>query len=262
MKQDYDWYYPDQQQPPPPVRRRRNKIDRSVNLHIDGEPMNDLEVIAAKNAAKNQRQSKIVFTGETTPHLARETQAPPLKQKPQAPQALQSQALQSQAPPPPSLQEPREQLQSRNSPNDLSFIDEDDESEDVSRPKKKKRWPFSYLFRPIKASVSTPPTPVLSPDYGSTLSSPFEEDEEGYWAFKYPASVPVTPPIWIKFDLENQKRISDHVKSTRLDGIQFTDSHILNGNLPIVVIPSQLCCFVMVDMATNQLSRLELTFLK
>lgn len=218
-----------------------------VNLHIDGEPMNDLEVIAAKNAAKNQRQSKIVYEEFNTFQ-----ELTPQKLPPDTLQELQETSQMEDAP---KLQD-TPKLQNTSQPQELT----DDEVS--SRATRKKRWPFSFLFRtPIKNSVSTPPTPVLSPDNGSTLcsNSQFEQEQDGYWTFKYPTLIPVTP-IWIKFDDENQKRISEHVKSTSLDGIQLNDSHICNGQFPIVVIPSQLCCYVLNGMVTSQ-SFLQLNFI-
>ncbi|KAI7888758.1 uncharacterized protein EV154DRAFT_302227 [Mucor mucedo] len=258
QQQDHDWYFPEA-----PPRRRRNKIDRSVNLHIDGEPMNDLEVIAAKNAAKNQRQSKIVYDDEMDDRLLSPPIATAAVTAPTPPSLLQ---------PSPSLQpriQPQEEKETlpQGSRDDMSLTDDDDVLSDASRPKKKKRWPFSYLFRPstLKGSTSTPsplpPTPVLSPDNGSsTIASEEGEEEKGYWAFKYPTLIPVTPAIWIKFDMINQKLITHHVKTGRLDGLQLTDSHMYNGNIPFLVIPSQQCCYVLLDLQTTQLSCLQITY--
>lgn len=234
--------------------------------------MNDLEVIAAKNAAKNQRQSKVVFKDDDdADRLPSSASSSPTAASLTATTPLAAVPPQEEKENPPG------------SRDDLSLTDDDDVLSDVSRPKKKKRWPFSYLFRPshLKGSASTPsplpPTPILSPDNGSstTTLTPSElqeeeeeeeekdevsEEEEGYWAFKYPTLIPVTPAIWIKFDMKNQKQITHHVKSCRLDGIQLMDSHIYNGNVPFLVVPSQQCCYVILDLATSQHSCLEIAY--
>ncbi|GAA5812898.1 hypothetical protein MFLAVUS_006358 [Mucor flavus] len=239
-----------------PTRKRRNKIDRTVNLHLDGEPMNDLEVIAAKNAAKNERKSKIVYSDELSFQENHDSVSP-------LNTMMESLSVSSLAS---TLVEDTE------SPTLSNFKDEKQQQQDQVITKKKV-WPFVSLFKKKPAaaavaavttttSITSPPTPVLSPDCNSTtsqassLSSLFEE-LDGTWVFTYPTVIPMTPIVWVRFDNENQKLISDHVRSS-LPVVQFFDSHIGAFRVLITVIPAQRACYIPI---ANQLSRLNLNYI-
>lgn len=242
-------------------RKRRNKIDRTVNLHLDGEPMNDLEVIAAKNAAKNERKSKIVYPDELSFQENHDSVSP-------LNTMMESLSVSSLAS---TLVEDAESSTLSN------FKDEDQLQQQDQGVTKKKAWPFVSLFKKKPAlatpaaavaalttttSITSPPTPVLSPDCNSTtsqassLSSIFEE-LDGTWVFTYPTVIPMTPIVWVRFDNENQKRISDHVRSS-LPVVQFFDSHIGAFRVLVTVIPAQRACYIPI---ANQLSRLNLNYI-
>jgi hypothetical protein len=75
----------------------------------------------------------------------------------------------------------------------------------------------------------------------------------------------MTTSVWIKFDNENQKKIFQHIKSNKQeqqeDVIQFTDSHICNGQLPIAVVPIQMKCYIPTDITANHIASFELHFI-
>ncbi|GAA5801807.1 hypothetical protein HPULCUR_007261 [Helicostylum pulchrum] len=267
-------YYQEQQQPqeycdyvPTTIttRKRRNKIDRTVHLHLDGEPMNDLEVIAAKNAAKNERKSKIVYPDELSFQENHDSVSPLNTMM----ESLSVSSLASTL------------VDTDSTASDNNFKDEEQQQQQQQQQQKdqvatkKKAWPFVSLFKKkpdlsttvaaaavttntaaVTTTTTSPPTPVLSPDCNSTSSSPFEE-LDGIWAFSYPTMIPMTPTVWVRFDNENQKLISDHVRST-LPVVQFFDSHIGRFTVLVTVIPAQRACFVPI---ANQLSRLNLNYI-
>lgn len=150
--------------------------------------------------------------------------------------------------------------------SNTDMIKEEQSNTTTTTTTKKKLWPFTCLFkkRSTLPTPMTPPTPVLSPEHdslqpsnSSNSSSPFEDIiKEGTWAFTYPTLIPMIPAVWIKFDIHNQKKISDQVRSA-IPMIQFTDSHIGNNNVLITVIPSQMACFI---PFSNQFTRLELNY--
>ncbi|KAI8094114.1 hypothetical protein BDF21DRAFT_408023 [Thamnidium elegans] len=241
----------------PPTRKRRNKIDRTVNLHLDGEPMNDLEVIAAKNAAKNERKSKIVYPDHD--QLLFQENHHSVSPLNTMMESLSVSSLDS------TLVDTESTASCSNLKDEQQQQQQQQQEQVVN---KKKAWPFVCLFKKKPAlsttTTTSPPTPVLSPDCNSTSQpsssttcSPFEE-LDGVWAFTYPTVIPMTPAVWVRFDTENQKLISDHVRSA-LPVVQFTDSHIGSFRVPITVIPAQMACYIPI---ANQLSRLELNYIR
>ncbi|KAI9362775.1 hypothetical protein BD770DRAFT_425151 [Pilaira anomala] len=297
-------YYNQDYYTPVTSRRRRNKIDRFVYEDEDGEPMNDLEVIAKKNAAKNERQSKIVYPDKIkenyyTPAAAAETMDDSEVVYPNTTSSVSSFDSTLVGSESSTTNHPHNKKASTE-PSEQPTNDGKESSEEVittvepaATNKKKKRSLFSCLFKKIVSappipsphhspllpplptpSFSTPPTPVLSPDNNqqqqqqaggvnsvssSTTSSPFEEisSSDGTWVFSYPTLVPVTPTVWIQFDLENQKRIADHVRS-KLPVVQFMDSHIGAGTVLCTVSLLQKACFIPFG---NQFTRLELSYI-
>ncbi|KAK4516997.1 uncharacterized protein ATC70_000325 [Mucor velutinosus] len=224
---DYSWYYEEPEQHVPQYydhrngRRRRCRsnsnnsatkfhnrpldaetaIDLNSYTHIDGEPMNELEVLAAKNAAINERKSRIIYQEED--YDQPEEQAQPLKETIEvaAPTAAASTTAVATSP-----ETAKETTTTEALSNEATLIDDQNLSnmlealtmtesnastvvepiavgskEPSPQPIKKKRWPFAYLFKKPTAittasattdrgkieptkSHSTPPTPVLTPD--------------------------------------------------------------------------------------------------
>ncbi|EPB86078.1 hypothetical protein HMPREF1544_07154 [Mucor circinelloides 1006PhL] len=313
---DYNWYCEEPEQHVPQYhehrssRRRRSRsnsnnnptklhsqqidaetiIDLDSYTHIDGEPMNDLEVLAAKNAAINERKSRIIYTEEDED----ETEEQPQQPKETIEVAVPSTAAASvdkmtetttEAPSAETTVVDDENLSNMlqaltMTESNASTVVEpivDESKEQLPQPAKKKRWPFAYLFKkstttpaergkvePAK-SASTPPTPVLTPDTftnsnisstttSATISPQHQISSHGFWAFR----VPMTQ-MWYRFDNENQNKILEHVSHP--NGIlQVTDSHLGRGQIPIVVLPFQRICYYPTDATLHQLACLELSF--
>lgn len=306
MVQDYSWYYEEQGQHVPHhyERRRRNSsnneepnnqqldteaiIDLDSYAHIDGEPMNELEVLAAKNAAINERKSRIIYQE--------------FKQEQQRSQQKQSnETIQIAVAQMPSTETVAEAISEEENLSNMldAFTMTDSNASTVVEPivdniknqlptpspstssststtataTKKKRWPFAFLFKkptlprnvePTK-STSTPPTPVLTPDTFSnsnisstttqTTSPQHQISTHGFWAFRAPMT-----QVWFRFDNENQRKIHEHVSLP--NGIlQLTDSRFGGGQVPMVVLPFQRVCYYPTDVTLNQLACLELSFM-
>lgn len=295
-------------------------IDLDSYTHIDGEPMNELEVLAAKNAAINERKSRIIYQEEDydnepveqTQHLKETIEvAAPTAAIPTvvASTATVPTTVASTAAVPTSAETETaiEATTAEASSNEATLVEGEnlssmlealtmtefnastvvepitDESKEQSpQPAKKKRWPFAYLFKKPTATTttattdrgkveptkshSTPPTPVLTPDTftnsnisstttSATISPQHQISSHGFWAFR----VPMTQ-VWYRFDNENQTKILEHVSHP--NGIlQVTDSHMGQGQVPIVVLPFQRICYYPTDATLHQLACLELSFM-
>lgn len=280
-------------------------IDLDSYTHIDGEPMNELEVLAAKNAAINERKSRIIYPEEDDDNYDEPAEQPrPLKETIDVAAPTTTAAAQ-----PASSTETATATETTTEDavpsNQATLVDDehlsnmlealtmtesnastvvepiaDETKESSPQPTKKKRWPFAYLFKkpafatttdrgskvePTK-SHSTPPTPVLTPDTftnsnisstttSATISPQHQISSHGFWAFR----VPMTQ-AWYRFDNENQTKILEHVSHP--NGIlQVTDSHLGQGQIPMVVLPFQRICYYPTDASLNQLACLELSFM-
>ena len=301
MVQDYSWYYEEQREHVPHYyeRRRRNSsnnkessnqqldaeaiIDLDSYAHIDGEPMNELEVLAAKNAAINERKSRIIYQ-----EFEQEQQSPQQKQPNETIQVATVQIPVTET----MTETFSEEENLANMLDSLTMTDSnastvvepivDNIKDQLPTPSpstssstattKKKLWPLTFLFKkptssrnvePTK-STSTPPTPVLTPDTFSnsnissttqTTSPQHQISTQGFWAFR----VPMTQ-AWFRFDNKNQRKIHEHV-SLPNGVLQLTDSHFGGGQVPMVILPFQRICYYPTDVTLNRLACLELSFI-
>ncbi|KAL9555825.1 hypothetical protein MBANPS3_002195 [Mucor bainieri] len=289
-------------------------IDLDSYTHIDGEPMNELEVLAARNAAINERKSRIIYQEEVDDQDALAEQMQPLKETinvaaptAAAPTTAPSSSTETataidtataEAPSneatlvdPENLSNMLEALTmtESNASTVVEPITIDESKASSPQPTKKKRWPFAYLFKKPTTNTttatttttaaaadrgkvestkshSTPPTPVLTPDTftnsnisstttSATISPQHQISSHGFWAYR----VPMTQ-VWYRFDNENQTKILEHVRHP--NGIlQVTDSHLGQGQVPIVVLPFQRICYYPTDASLHQLACLELSFM-
>ncbi|KAI8636285.1 hypothetical protein BD408DRAFT_448551 [Parasitella parasitica] len=297
--QDYNWYYEDQGQHVPHhyERRRRNSsssnnaqpnhdhqqdaevvIDLDSYTDIDGEPMNELELLAAKNAAINERKSRIFYPDENNQVEEQQTF------QPEQPEEAEASPKNEQ-----DLSHIMESLKMTDSNASTVVEPAVDDTKDQLAPSssqkpttKKKRWPLSFLFKksttvtttakrieaqqsvkPTK-STSTPPTPALTPDTlsnsnisssNNTVSSQHQILPHGFWAFRAPMT-----QAWYRFDDENQRKILEHVSCPN-GVLQLTDSHFNGGQVPMVVLPFQKICYYHTSLTMNQLACLELSFM-
>lgn len=307
LAQNYSWYYEEQKQHVPHhyERCRRNSsnnkessnqqrdaeaiIDLDSYAHIDGEPMNELEVLAAKNAAINERKSRIIYQefeqeqqvsqqkqpNETiqvaTAHIpVTETMVEAISEEENLSNMLDSLTMtdsNASTVVEPIVDNIKDQLLTPSPSTSSSTA-----TKKTTTTTKKKRWPFAFLFKkptslqnvePTK-STSIPPTPVLTPDTFSSSSissttqttSPHHQvSTHGFWAFR----VPMTQ-VWFRFDNENQRKIHEHV-SLPNGVLQLTDSHFGGSQVPMVVLPFQRVCYYPTDVTLNQLACLELSFM-
>jgi hypothetical protein len=301
LVQDYSWYYEEQREHVPHYyeRRRRNSsnnkessnqqldaeaiIDLDSYAHIDGEPMNELEVLAAKNAAINERKSRIIYQ-----EFEQEQQSPQQKQPNETIQIATVQIPVTET----MTETFSEEENLANMLDSLTMTDSnastvvepivDNIKDQLPTPSpstssstattKKKRWPLAFLFKkptsprnvePTK-STSTPPTPVLTPDTFSnsnissttqTTSPQHQISTQGFWAFRAPMT-----QAWFRFDNENQRKIHEHV-SLPNGVLQLTDSHFGGGQVPMVILPFQRICYYPTDVTLNRLACLELSFM-
>ncbi|CEG79880.1 hypothetical protein RMATCC62417_14292 [Rhizopus microsporus] len=241
------------------------EIDPSCNEHLDGEPMNELELLAAKNAIINSKITKIVYTPTDNEQDEELT----------------------------SIEQ--EFLNPTNGDNNESPVTL------VTDKEKKKRWPFSLLFKKAKQDIiynyetnrsthiipdsnnksndgnsinssasssnssSNVPTPTLSPLSStsplssSSSSSPFSVHRGGVWVFRAPSTGGVV--YWIRFDPENQQKITRHFHSKNMDALYIFDSHLCRGQLPVLVLPFQKLCYYALDYTVSQVACLQLAYL-
>ncbi|CEI99741.1 hypothetical protein RMCBS344292_13822 [Rhizopus microsporus] len=244
------------------------EIDPSCNEHLDGEPMNELELLAAKNAIINSKITKIVYT-------------PTVNEQDEEPTSIEQEFL-----------------------NPTSDDNNESPATLVTNKEKKKRWPFSLLFKKAKQDIvhnyetnrstyivpdsnnksndgnsinssanssnssSNIPTPTLSPlssisplsssSSSSLSSSPFSV-YRGVWVFRAPSIGGVV--YWVRFDPENQQKITRHFHSKDMDALYIFDSHLCRGQLPVLVLPFQKLCYYALDYTVNQVACLQLAYL-
>ncbi|KAG1453214.1 hypothetical protein G6F56_007629 [Rhizopus delemar] len=209
--QEYDWTSQD-------IVEEIEDIDPNCNEHLDGEPMNELELLAAKNAIINSKMAKVVYKEPLNP------------------------AVSSNIPMSDSLEETKRIL-----------------------TQKKKRWPFSFIFKkPITDNNSiprtispVPPTPTLSPASSSSTASPAPHYQipQGNWAFFAPMAA-----CWIRFDPVNQQKITFHVHSNNTGILYLLDSHLCHGQIPTLVLPFQGLCYHALDYMVTQIACLRLAY--
>ncbi|KAG0736547.1 hypothetical protein G6F57_012805 [Rhizopus arrhizus] len=248
--QQYDWNGKD-------IIEEIEDIDPTCNEHLDGEPMNELELLAAKNAIINSKLAKVVY--ENNPII-----------EPESPKTQES------------LKESIVNISDDSSnSNNGSNINSSNAPENVTKnnntTQKKKKWPFSFLFKKQQANntisnyeshrsatiiSSGPPTPILSPANSSSASSspsPFHPQNnaaQGVWAFRTPFMA-----YWVRFDAVNQQKITNHVYSHNPDILYLIDSHLCAGQLPVLVLPFQGLCYYALDFAVSQVGCLQLAYL-
>ncbi|KAI8086851.1 uncharacterized protein B0P05DRAFT_532635 [Gilbertella persicaria] len=242
-------------------------------LKVDGEPMNELEKLAAENASINERASKAYYPQDMSAHDIA-PQAPP------------------QVPAPTSSSDP-----SIDMANIIHSLTVDDGSPCITsdqtsslennvaivqQQKKKKSWLFrffynkkptpNYFLATMQQSNSIPPTPTLTPDNGST-SSPTSSFylidpsllEEGVWAFQLPESATKSEEDrqWYSFEEPNQKIIRKYIhRFNSPKGIncsfQLFDKGICGGNLPVLVTPFYKKCYFARDTSLSEMVTMDI----
>ncbi|KAI8890981.1 hypothetical protein K501DRAFT_235883 [Backusella circina FSU 941] len=242
---------------------------------LDGEPMTELEKLAAKNALYNQASSRYLHHDNLIPPSS------PLAFLPTKDNAENDTPSESSLTPTSSSIT----LVDSNVNSCTATNKEGEQSSDPSAQfQKKKLWPFSSLlkkaqaisspitspnlFKPPTQSNSTPyrPTPLVSPS-STASSSPIinhnksnitnHHNQSTVWAFRVPVHH-VNSTIWRRFDDINQQKLNQHVGSNNFKELDMFDSHIGSGKVPIVVVPFQRVCYYPTDLSMQNLICLEI----
>ncbi|KAL0086911.1 hypothetical protein F4703DRAFT_1849489 [Phycomyces blakesleeanus] len=116
-------------------------------------------------------------------------------------------------------QQQQQQQHEKEGKQDIQFSGHHDEQ----IPQKKSRWTFPTLFRRL---VFTNPCPEPQLTQLTHLKD--------IWVFR---SLPTgeNMPVWTGFDYANQSLLTEHSQDPQ--GVEITDSHISQGQLPVLVLP-------------------------
>lgn len=235
---------------------RNEPIDPDTFLSMDGEPMNENELLALANSRINEVICKAINNKYNIPASTPSAPTPPpiipteKENEQDLSNLMESLTVQdSVTPVTQSSSNSNSGSSSAISSGNTSPKNGDTTVKEPDTKQKKKKWPFGFLFKkttpePEKSS-STPTTPSLSPHTSMLSISPFQPQlQERVWAYKLPmAPMTTNTNIWIRFDPENQKRINDLVLQQQDDLVQLFDSRFGQGNIPMVVIPSLKTCY-------------------
>ncbi|KAI9280393.1 hypothetical protein BY458DRAFT_500534 [Sporodiniella umbellata] len=204
-------------------------IDPNHNEHLDGEPMNDLELLAAKNAIINSKMGRVDY--KRPEHTSSVPTSTPITD--------------------------RNHLESKK-----------------TLTQKKKRWPLGLWFnkpslkdhqhnhealassKNINTVHYTSPLPV--PTHTSmTVPTPprYQIFSQGNWVFRCPGAT-----YWIRFDIINQQKITYHVHTNNRGILHILDTHLCNGQLPVLVQPFQRICYYALDRRVSQVGCLQLAY--
>ncbi|KAI8349472.1 hypothetical protein EDC96DRAFT_520173 [Choanephora cucurbitarum] len=230
--------------------------DDSWRMEVDGEPMNELERLAAENAIINVQRSKYVDLEEED--IKADSKSPSTD----LPNLISSLALDDN---PPCTTD--DQVTSKE--NNVAV---------VQHSKKKKSWLFKFFSKkntpdyflttsqPNNSSV--PPTPALTPDNSSTSSGPTLHLidptllEKGVWAFQLPASADDSQE-WCAFQQTNQKIIMKYIQQfNHPRGIgcnfQLFDKRIAGGIIPVLVAPFYMKCYYATELNPKKIVTMEI----
>lgn len=119
--------------------------------------------------------------------------------------------------------------------------------------------------RDILQQLTAPPSPLLNQRYSSEAVQVASLDF--IWVFRLKSENDM--PVWTGFDLRNQallsKHYQEHSNGGRRDagaqendpGVELFDSHIRQGQLPVLVLPSKQLGYYPLDMQGNEIGTLQ-----
>ncbi|ORY97201.1 hypothetical protein BCR43DRAFT_489403 [Syncephalastrum racemosum] len=276
-------YYPSQttrypsQRPPATdswkiaTRRRRDPVPPFV-LNKDGpledkeqdeddESMDEMEVLAAQNAERNVLG---LYDDQAPPPegstKTASTSQPPSEQ-PSYTATPEHMTAAAEAPAPRPANE-RQPPQTQTSSSAVSSSGMPPKGLPKEDGKKRRRWLFSRLFQksstaPKATYTQTPPN--LSPSQ-STNSTASIGRLDRVFVFRHPQQS--EDNVWVSFDYANQERLSLYNSQVgRMpygdQGCELFDSHIQQGQLPILVLPSRNQAFYPTDWTGDTIVQLE-----
>lgn len=114
----------------------------------------------------------------------------------------------------------------------------------------------------ILQQLKGPPSPSLGQQHSSEAAQVASLDY--IWVFRLKTDNDV--PVWTGFDLRNQALLSNHFQehgsSREADaqddpGVELFDSHIRQGHLPVLVLPSKQLGYYPLDLQGNEIGTLQ-----
>ncbi|KAL0075512.1 hypothetical protein J3Q64DRAFT_1704032 [Phycomyces blakesleeanus] len=272
--QNYRDYYPSDYRDPMPRKYTHNE----PYYESDGEEndvLDECHILAEENALRNEQASSLYRSPVSSlPFIHEGSQI-----------AFQEPGTQESA----SKDVPQQQQQQQHEKEgkqDIQFSGHHDEQ----IPQKKSRWTFPTLFRrlvftnpekvpkspvSIRTVISKRPTGQVI-DYSEQqniieqLNQPLAElpcpepqltqltHLKDIWVFR---SLPTgeNMPVWTGFDYANQSLLTEHSQDPQ--GVEITDSHISQGQLPVLVLPHRSLGYYAVNATGDTIATIEVTCL-